>query len=118
MICRMEHINIITYIFALLLFFKSTVVKGFLIVSLFMNVTLGGSFLISVYKIQFQTSGVVTGKEVTVRKGPGQSYEPVYQQPLAEGNSFRLVESHNDWWKVELANGDQVWIQSSDAGII
>ncbi|MCP4750221.1 MAG: SH3 domain-containing protein, partial [Proteobacteria bacterium] len=52
------------------------------------------------------------------RKGPGRSYEPFFEQALPGGTEFRIVEEHGEWWKVELTNGENVWLNKDDFGTI
>ncbi len=67
-------------------------------------------FIISKKVLSFLKNGT--------RKGPSLSYEAFYQQPLTEGVMFKLIEEQNNWWKIELENGDKVWIKNSTAELI
>ena len=78
----------------------------------------GGSFLISAYELYLIDSGVVTSNKAPTRKGPGYSYEKVYEQDLPAGTEFRLLQRQDEWWKVRLNNGDDLWLNREDAGLI
>lgn len=57
-----------------------------------------------------EPEGVVLGRDVTVYKGPGASYQRLFEQPLQPGVEFTLRERRGDWWRVELADGNAGWI--------
>jgi len=97
---------------------KSVIIRGGVIASLAATIAFGSSFLVSGYQINVVTSGVIIEQQVQVRKGPGISYEPIYEQPLSEGTEFDLVEVHGEWWKVKLLNEDEVWVKAADAELI
>jgi hypothetical protein len=64
------------------------------------------------------TPGVVTGIDVTVRKGPGSGYERQFVQPLQPGVEFVVKELRGDWWRIGLSDGQGGWIESSAAELI
>lgn len=57
-----------------------------------------------------EPEGVVLGTDITVYKGPGTSYQRLFEQPLQPGVEFTLRERRGDWWRVELADGNAGWI--------
>jgi hypothetical protein len=65
-----------------------------------------------------QDNGVIVAQQVTARKGDGESYEPSFQEPLHAGTEFRLLQSREDWYQVELPDGRQCWIPSHAAGVV
>ena len=89
-----------------------------LIIMVALNIGFGGSFLISYYQLHFVRSGVIVKESTIARKGPGSVYEPFYQKPLLGGTEFIITEKHENWWKISLPIGDEVWIKASDAGMI
>ncbi len=89
-----------------------------LIILVALNIGFGGSFLFSYYQLHFVRSGVVVKESSVARKGPGSGYEPFYQKPLLGGTEFIVTEKHENWWKIKLSMGDEVWIKAGDAGII
>ena len=89
-----------------------------LILAVALNVGFGGSYLVSYYKFNIVEAGVITANDATTRKGPGVGYETFYQKPLLGGTEFIIVESHDEWLKVRLASGDEMWIRAGDTGKI
>jgi tetratricopeptide (TPR) repeat protein len=67
---------------------------------------------------QYQNHGVLTAKEVIVRKGNGLSYAPMLKDPLHEGIEFDIIQQRPDWLHIKLPNGSTGWIQEEDAQIV
>lgn len=101
-----------------MVFRKNIILNSIAIFVLFTTICFGTSFIISFYQIHYQKEGVVILEQTETKKGPSLSYEAYYQQPLMEGVEFRLIEEQNNWWKIELENGDRMWIKQSAAEII
>lgn len=99
-------------------FFKNLLTRTMLVVTIVVTLATGGSFLLSTYQLYMVSSGVVIGKNTSVRKGPGSSYELFYQENLPEGTEFQVVESQGDWWKIKLPNDDEVWVKAESAELI
>jgi tetratricopeptide (TPR) repeat protein len=89
-----------------------------LIILFMLNLGFGGSYLYSTYQFNFIKAGVVVTNSTPARKGPGSSYESFYQKPLLGGTEFVILEKRENWWKVRLHAGDEVWIKGNDAGVI
>jgi len=64
------------------------------------------------------SAGVLLAAEITGRKGDGVSYEPSFKESLHAGTEFVLRENRGRWWRIELADGRQCWIEADTAGII
>lgn len=103
---------------ALLILFKSSLLKAFTVLSAFFTIAIGGSYLMSAFELNAETAGVVIKQQTMVRKGPGTSYEPMYSQPISEGTEFKLLEVQGEWWRIKLANHDEVWIKAIEAELI
>ncbi len=99
-----------------LIFQRHILVKVGLVVVLLLNLGFGGSYLLSSYELYFVRSGVVIEKRTVARKGPGRSYEPFFEQAIPGGTEFRIVEEQGEWWKVELTNGENIWLNKDDIG--
>lgn len=52
----------------------------------------------------------------TVRSSPGDGGKAVFI--LHEGTRVRLLDELGSWWKIEIADGRQGWLEASDAEII
>lgn len=63
-----------------------------------------------------EDSAIVVQPVSTVRSSPGDGGKAVFI--LHEGTRVRLLDELGSWWKVEIADGRQGWIESSDAEII
>lgn len=62
--------------------------------------------------------GVITAMDVSVYKGPGETYQRQFQEPLQPGVEFALRERRGDWWRIELADGKSGWVQAERAELI
>jgi hypothetical protein len=63
-------------------------------------------------------AGVVIADEVIARKGPGYAYVEAFDQALQDGLEFQLLESRGEWSFIEITDGRQCWIPSSQAQFI
>ena len=77
-----------------------------------------GSLLAEGFSGTGRDAGVIVAQQVTARKGDGDSYEPSFQEPLHAGTEFRLLQSRDEWYQVELSDGRQCWIPQHSAGIV
>lgn len=50
----------------------------------------------------------ISANSVRIRSGPGTDYDMIGS--TSQGDTFQLVESQNDWYKVTLSNGKTGWI--------
>jgi len=67
---------------------------------------------------QHTDHGVLTAKEVIVRKGNGMNYAPMFQEPLHEGIEFDILGHRSDWLHIRLPNGAKGWIEQDDAQVV
>ncbi len=58
--------------------------------------------------------GVVIEPEVLVRSGNGDGFEAAIEEPITAGVEFRILEARPGWWRIELPDGSQGWIPTSD----
>jgi len=110
--------SLVWAVFLMMIFKRHVFLRMGLIMLIVLNVGFGGSFLYSYYQLQFVHSGVVIKGSTIARKGPGSGYEPFYKKPLLGGTEFIINETHENWWKIMLPMGDEVWIKVSDAELI
>lgn len=103
---------------ALMVLYKSGILKALTVLWTVLTLALGSSYLISAFELNVETAGVVIKQQTMVRKGPGASYEPMYSQAISEGTEFRLLEVQGEWWRIKLANNDEVWIKAIEAELI
>lgn len=110
----------ITYwiILCVLIYKKNIFLTMASVFMLFITICFGASYLVSFYQVNYQKEGIVIIQQTDTRKGPSNSYEHFYQQPLLEGVAFKLIDVQNSWWKIELESGDKFWIQKSAAELI
>ncbi|MCG8336634.1 MAG: hypothetical protein MJE63_19170 [Proteobacteria bacterium] len=103
---------------SLMVLYKFGILKALTVLLAVATIALGGSYLKSSFELNVETAGVVIKQQTMVRKGPGTSYEPMYSQPISEGTEFRLLEVQGEWWRIKLANDDEVWIKAIEAELI
>jgi hypothetical protein len=65
-----------------------------------------------------QRDGVITGRDVVVRKGNGLDYAPQFEQRLSEGIEFEVLEERGSWLHVRLADGQDGWIEAAQADLV
>ncbi len=65
------------------------------------------------YRFDVQQKGVVTGNEVTARRGNAESYEPAFNAALEEGIEFQVLERREKWLRIRVAAGVG-WVKASD----
>ena len=118
---RIVAVTLFVFIWILLtatVFNRHYLIKSIIFLNLFFFVAFGGSFLVSAYRLHLIEAGVVTSVSTPTRKGPGFSYEKVYEQNLPAGTEFRLLKKQGEWWKVRLPSGDDLWLHNKDADLI
>lgn len=57
---------------------------------------------------------VIVAEEVNLRKGPGQTYEEKFNQPLSAGNEVTIIERRGEWVRIRLLNGMTGWARVQD----
>jgi tetratricopeptide (TPR) repeat protein len=67
---------------------------------------------------QHQRHGVLTAKEVIVRKGNSLQDAPMFQDPIQEGIEFDILGVRSGWLHIRLQNGGEGWIQQDDAQVV
>ena len=82
------------------------------------GLVLTGVFMVSAaydwYRYERVVQGVIVTGDVTARKGYGQSYEPAFADPLAEGTEFTLQERRGEWLRIRLAGNKDGWVENHD----
>jgi tetratricopeptide (TPR) repeat protein len=67
---------------------------------------------------QHREHGVLIEDEVTVRKGNGEHFAPMFIDPIQEGIEFTIIEQRPDWLHIKLPNGSTGWILEKNATIV
>lgn len=65
------------------------------------------------YRYEHVHHGVVITGKALARKGNSTSYQPALSAPLEEGTEFVIVERRGDWLLVQLAGGQEGWVEES-----
>lgn len=77
-----------------------------------------GSVALDAWHDKHAPPGVVIGMDVVVRKGPGDSYQRQFEQPLQPGVELTRKAVRADWWHVVLPDGQTGWIASKAAKLV
>lgn len=80
------------------------------LVTAVLTMAVGGSLAYDRWVTRYGPSGVVTGMDVAVYKGPGPSYQRQLVQPLQSGVEFTLRERRGEWWNITLVDGKTGWV--------
>jgi hypothetical protein len=96
---------------------RSALKWGAMLCALF-ALMLGGSAGVYRYVERSMPIGVVLAHNTIPRKGPGESYQESFKEPLQEGTEFRVRDRQGGWLQVELDNGARCWVNSRDAELI
>lgn len=75
------------------------------------------SLLIDIRNTEIQ-HGVITAESTIGRLGDSRSYESAFDTPLYEGVEFTIKQKRVGWLLAELPNGEVVWIEEKDCGIV
>jgi hypothetical protein len=67
------------------------------------------------YRYQWKVHGVIVAKQIVVRKGNAESYEPALTAALDEGAEFELIERRGDWLWIRLPGDQEGWIPDKAA---
>ncbi len=109
----------LTWIFLIIRIFYSTYIMKWLVgLTLLLSVIFATSVVLHYLRDKYDLSGVIIAEETNARKGPGESYEPSFKQPLHAGTEFRMLSIDAGWYQIRLENGDQCWIPKPDAELL
>jgi hypothetical protein len=67
------------------------------------------------YRYEWKPHGVTVEKQIVLRKGNAESYEPALTAPLDEGTEFDLIERRGDWLLIRLSGEQEGWISDRTA---
>ncbi len=82
------------------------------------GLVLASSLATQVWLDRHNPSGVVTSLDVDTYKGPGQSYQKQFKQPLQPGVEFSRIERRGTWWHIKVADGQTGWIDGKNASLV
>lgn len=72
----------------------------------------------TVKSLQQQPAGVISSNQVIGKKGPSYAYANAFDTTLKDGLEFTLLESRENWHRIQLQDKRQCWIPSSQATLI
>jgi tetratricopeptide (TPR) repeat protein len=65
-----------------------------------------------------QRHGVLTAMQSVARQGDGPGYQAAFPDPLQSGAEFLIVETGEEWSRVQLELGEEVWLPQQDFEIV
>lgn len=81
--------------------------------------TLASSTLIGMHVLQpAPQEGVITLPDTMARQGNGRSFEPSFEDPLAVGQEFQVLEKRGYWLRIQLKQGEECWIPARSCELI
>ena len=98
---------------------RLTMITVFVLFSATFAAASAGSVAVERWADRNAPAGVVTAMDVVVRKGPGDGFQRLFEQPLQPGVEFTLRQkTARGWWKLELADGKSGWIETRQAELV
>lgn len=97
------------------LFKKKKILKNIQLIAGIIILSFGISLFLDMGK---PAEGVIVFKEVTARKGDSAGYESSFTENLTEGVEFSLISERNQWYYIELTDGNTCWIPGNSAELI
>ncbi len=76
---------------------------------------LGGTLVADQVLHTLRPQGVLTSKDVVLRKGNGDGFEPAFAETLSPGVEFSIREERPGWLRIELPDGRSGWVKSTQA---
>jgi hypothetical protein len=62
--------------------------------------------------------GVIILNDIIARQGNGRSFEPSFNEPLAMGTEFHVLEKQGYWLHIQLNLGEECWIPTRSCELI
>lgn len=119
-----QLLKTIILIIANLIFWSSLIFMRFgrqlrriLLVSCIIGLLMGGSVFMD-WRNSKIIHGVVLAESTIGRMGDSRSYEPAFDAPLYQGVEFTVDQRRVGWILAEMPNGESVWLEEVDCGII
>lgn len=78
----------------------------------------GGSLAVQRWQDRTAPDAVVIANDVAVYKGPGNTYQKQFEQPLQAGVEVSVREERGDWRRIELSDGLAGWVPQSTIELI
>ena len=83
-----------------------------------LSIIFGLSLLASHQRWDNPVDGVVVEREVIARQGDGLIYDNAFTSPLHAGTEFSVIEQREEWYYVELLNGDTCWLPVTSVALV
>lgn len=81
-----------------------------------------GSMCLTLSQMDQQWRGVVTGSGVALRSGDGESFAPIFDQPLNPGTELIVLERRGRWVRVKSGSGSDAngagWIRQDELELV
>lgn len=66
------------------------------------------------HRFELTIHGAVAATESVARKGNAESYEAAFTEPLKSGTEFVVLETRNDWLRVQVGDAGTGWLSERD----
>lgn len=97
-------------------FYKNEILKGANFIAVIILIILTISSGVKIYNNDKPSEGVIVVKEVDVKCANGSSYENLFT--LHEGTPFKISQQIDEWYKIELSNGQKGWLYKDSIGLV
>ena len=91
--------------------------RGGLVILAVASIASGATVALDASEDAWRSPGVLLA-ETVVRSGNGDTFKPVFSEPLPAGVEFELVESRPGWDHVAFADGRGGWVRSDHAHLV
>lgn len=62
--------------------------------------------------------GVIITRDTTGRQGNGRNFEPSFEESLAIGTEFLILEKRGYWLRIQLDRGEECWIPARSCEVV
>lgn len=98
------------------IFWNSEILSWSFYIFLTLLLIFAGSVGVKLYSINQYKGGVIISEKAEIRSGNGINNTLLFE--LHEGAEFDIVDSKDNWYKIELGDGKKGWVDGNYIGIV
>lgn len=110
--------TVFCFVASLRLFIKKFGISVLMAISICISVIFLCSLTVEALSESRNISGVVLADQVIARKGDSETYQPSFETPLHAGTEFEFIEKRENWFHIQLQDGQACWVPNHAVDII